>query len=478
MHGYSGFKNREELRDMLCETIHQPDGERELINSTQYENPNIIRIISYELAKMNHVDLAKKCLKPLLENSVLNADDWLLYASLLMHHRGLARTAGFYSEALDAFRKISAFAPNNISAWVNIGLYWLDSLEDPSVWREEAIYSLQKAIDLDRHCLIAIYALGVAYEACGRRDEAVGAYYEVFRQDPNHSAARLRLLFPDNWRFLTQKQRKSIESFRNKRVDLHDIEIDRSSDPKSAGEIFNQFGFVIIRHVFPKKRLDLLRKIDSAKNLKKRCAIDGCNMWRMDNIDHNLRDKVRKLLADVGLPEYLEAMMKFNALGWDAVEHYAWHIQYRAGNLSPTPPHQDFPVLCSWSDFLTCWFSSVDCGDMHVPGLKIYTDHFEHPIHFKRQFPNAPACLPEDYVHEHLSERYIIPKMNAGDLLVFGPKIFHETEALQQGEAYRLSYDVRYKSGLSAWSNGLFLRENRTGNGFVSIKTKVLPFGR
>ena len=440
------------LRQVLQEYLVRHDDLDEFASQLRSLDPLSIRIIGAEFEKMNRLDLSRQCSQQLISLNAASVEDKLVYASRLMHFRGLATRRGHYSDALAMFREVRSLSPDNISALVNIGLYWLDSMEPPSLWEEETIAVLARAVELDKGNMLAMYALALAYEACGRRREAVEVYWFILQKAPVHMAATIRLSWPDNWQLLSRRQRESVLRCKKNIVSLEDISTFNGVDPSAIQEVFGQYGMVVIKGLIAGNRLDNLR-LRYADILRSRCNKDSVGMWPMSDINIFLVEAVRELVEETKLHEYLSATSEFSAGRWSLVEHNAWHIQYRtAGDRSPTPIHQDHPVLSNRSDFWTCWFPAVDCGNGCAPGIRLYTDFFQHPVHLCQQFSEAPACLPDGFIREYLSDRYIHPCLNAGDVVIFGPHIFHETEVLENSKGFRISCDIRYKMGSSAWA--------------------------
>lgn len=100
----------------------------------------------------------------------------------------LAFDAGRYPEAADAFRKVLATEPDNVSAHVNLGTT-LAQLKDV----DGALGAFRQALALDSDSRPALFNIAVLEAGRQRHDEAVRHLSRLVELDPRDQAARLFL---------------------------------------------------------------------------------------------------------------------------------------------------------------------------------------------------------------------------------------------------------------------------------------------
>ena len=110
--------------------------------------------------------------------------------------------------------------------------------------------------------------------------------------------------------------------------------------------------------------------------------------------------------------------------------------------VSPTPPHQDFPLIQGTAKTWTCWIPLGDCART-MGGLTILKGSHRHgylPIQPSKGAGGiaVPLCPWETEWFEGDYE--------AGDIITFPSYTIHKALRCQDKELIRLSLDVRYQS--------------------------------
>ncbi|WJW74594.1 tetratricopeptide repeat protein [Thiohalobacter sp. IOR34] len=419
-------------------------------------SPQLLRRLGDYFMRRNHADLAIGCYKTILRAGEATKQDRFAHASLLMQFRGMAEKEGQYADALEAFRELKEVSPTSLPALINIALYWMDAVERPEEWAGEVREAMALALQIAPGLPLCHYILGIVDEIEGDAKSAAQRYYHVLEMDPSYGAARIRLHWPDNWRFLDRKQRERLSSWNTDMPDVNELVVDRQGGSiEAARSVFKKFNAVIIRNMFADDAWVGIRQ-DYYQQLGERMHKDKRGMWLMEDVDQSLRGSVTRLTDEAGLESWLHGILGEKYDDWRFAEHHAWHIQRRdAGGEWVTPCHQDHPVFCANNGYATCWMPFDKCGDDRAPGLELFLDDIEHPILLQEQFPHMPLTLPTEFVHEYLEPKRLRPEFVPGDMLIFAPLVFHKTEALDAGAGgKRMSCDIRYKIGPTAWGFG------------------------
>jgi ectoine hydroxylase-related dioxygenase (phytanoyl-CoA dioxygenase family) len=110
--------------------------------------------------------------------------------------------------------------------------------------------------------------------------------------------------------------------------------------------------------------------------------------------------------------------------------------------VSPTPPHQDFPLIQGTAKTWTCWIPLGDCPRT-MGGLTMLKGSHRHgylPIQSSKGAGGiaVPLCPWET--------EWVEGDYEAGDIITFPSYTIHKALRCQDKELIRLSLDVRYQS--------------------------------
>jgi len=383
----------------------------------------------------------------LQERGLASNSDLFFQASLLMHFRGLARKPGFYRSALDVLQILVEREPDNAHGWLAIGEYWMDEQAPGKRWLQQAIEAFSRAASLKPAWSDAHYGLGMLHQALGHTAEATQAYLSTLSLDPEHAAAHFRIRSSQSWSQLTEADRQRLDAARRPAPEPEQITVTDPADLRAVNASLDRHGCALIRNALPTQALQKF-KSRFQPTLTQHAARAQQPMFLMRDVHARMAIEWADLARQTALQNLVCSYCASHNPGWTVTAHQAWHIQLRDGNdVQPTMTHQDFPVLGQQASFLTCWTPLDPCGRGEAPGVRLFLEHFRHPVHSVEHRPDAVNAVSFDQIREHLRGRAVTPGFDPGDLMLLGPCIFHETQVVPGAPGQRISCDVRFRAG-------------------------------
>ncbi|MBF0186373.1 MAG: hypothetical protein HQL50_00435 [Magnetococcales bacterium] len=437
-----------------------------------------LRDICETLLQRHALTQAGHCYRVLTEHPDSSPEDLFNRAACAMQFRGLARNDHYWRPSLELFRVVTKRNPAHVAAWMNIGHYWLNALQpiETGEWRTEAEGAFRNVIKtLNRWGRVGHFPqehqrryrqealLGLAHlsMASGDARGAADSLMEILAHTADHAVAHCLLRWPDIWRALAISEREVVIRSRSTPIEPSCL-VHALSSPEGIEECIqtlHTYGAVLIRGFFPRQPVDRFHQKHRDTLLHHRRHNEG-EAWRLEKVEP--RDDASSITVDLShlidgslLPRLITLYSEQRHPGWSVIPHQANHIQLRdETDQRPEPIHQDHPVHGKQSTFLTCWIPLTPCGNGLAPGVELYLERFQHPVHLKSEFPAALNGLPDGFILEHLHAHRFVPHFEPGDLLVFDPMLFHKTETLSRTEYPRISCDLRFQSGPSAFGYG------------------------
>jgi hypothetical protein len=110
--------------------------------------------------------------------------------------------------------------------------------------------------------------------------------------------------------------------------------------------------------------------------------------------------------------------------------------------VSPTPPHQDFPLVQGSTNTWTCWFPLADCTKAHGSLTVLQGSHQEGYIPIQRE-AGAGGIAVQLCQNE---EVWVEGDYEVGDVLTFPCYTVHKALPSQYRDLIRLSIDARYQA--------------------------------
>lgn len=238
---------------------------------------------------------------------------------------------------------------------------------------------------------------------------------------------------------------------------------DLLNDPEALRERAQAEGYLFFKQLLPAEDLlpvrdDLLDVVDAHgwldRNHPKADGIvdlDALNKvgekdMRTDiGVSTAMYDEVQKLYRVHKLPHHPNLLRVYETLFGKEVLVHPRHIVRMVTphrTVSPTPPHQDHPLIQGTQQTWTCWFPVADCPKT-LGGLTVL------------QASQKLGCLPiqpakgaggiTSSLCPHDGEGWAEGDFEAGDVLTFTSTTVHKALKCQFPNRIRLSFDVRYQ---------------------------------
>lgn len=154
---------------------------------------------------------------------------------------------------------------------------------------------------------------------------------------------------------------------------------------------------------------------------------------------------IQKLNSFHKIPHHPNLIMLYRGLFGDDVFVHPRHIArmitaHRV--VSPTPPHQDFPLIQGSTNTWTCWFPLGDCSRAHGGLTVLQGSHQEGyiPIQPASGAGGISVQLCQD------DEVWVEGDYEIGDVLTFPCYTVHKALPSQYRDLIRLSIDARYQA--------------------------------
>ncbi|WP_420645002.1 phytanoyl-CoA dioxygenase family protein [Candidatus Leptofilum sp.] len=162
-------------------------------------------------------------------------------------------------------------------------------------------------------------------------------------------------------------------------------------------------------------------------------------------VSHAAYDDVQKLESFHALPHHPHLIALYQGLFGQEVFVHPRHIARMITShrvMSPTPLHQDFPLIQGSTDTWTCWFPLGDCP-RSLGGLTVLrASHHEGYIPIQAA-PGAGGIAVQLCEGE---EVWVEGDYVAGDVLTFPCFTVHKALPCQHKDQIRLSIDARYQA--------------------------------
>jgi hypothetical protein len=155
-------------------------------------------------------------------------------------------------------------------------------------------------------------------------------------------------------------------------------------------------------------------------------------------------DDIQRLQSMHGLPHHPNLLHLYQGLFAEEALVHPRHIvrmmtPHRA--LTPTPPHQDFPLIQGAADTWTCWFPLGDCPS-DLGSLSVLRGSHRNGYLPVRHVAGAGGIEAELCPTEN---SWVVGDFEAGDVLTFPSYTVHKALRNHHPEQIRLSMDVRYQ---------------------------------
>jgi len=200
---------------------------------------------------------------------------------------------------------------------------------------------------------------------------------------------------------------------------------------------------IMVRHGFRKPGLDVW---DAHLDLDAINTVPETEMRLDIGVSSAVYNEVQKLERLHGLPHHPKLIALFRTLLDSEILVHPRHIArmitgHRA--MTPTPPHQDFPLIQGTANTWTCWIPLGDCP-REMGGLSFLLGSHRQgyvPIQPSKGAGGIAVKLCPSEV------RWAEDDYQAGDIVVFTSHMIHKGLRCQDKELIRLSLDIRYQSG-------------------------------